>query len=57
MTGRLPGMPAERVQIPGLCWIPRPGSAQRCTEGADHAGKHFDCYTRDEWPRLAGETQ
>lgn len=59
MSGRLPGMPAERVQIPGLCWIPRPGtdSVQRCTEGADHAGKHFDCYTRDEWPRLAGETQ
>lgn len=58
MTGRLPGMPAERVHIPGLCWIPRPGTAQRCTEGADHKNPlHYDCYTRDEWPRRAGETQ
>ncbi|WP_405678002.1 hypothetical protein OG292_27060 [Streptomyces sp. NBC_01511] len=46
---RLPGMPAERVHIPGLCWIPRPGSGQRCTESAGHVNPlHFDCYTKDE---------
>ncbi|MFI6697013.1 hypothetical protein ACIBLA_35760 [Streptomyces sp. NPDC050433] len=54
---RLPGMPAERVHIPSLCWVPRPGTAQRCTEHAGHDGQHFDCYTRDEWPHCAGEAQ
>lgn len=55
---RLQGMPAERVHIPGVCWIPRPDSvAQRCTEHAGHDGQHFDCYTHDEWPRREGETQ
>ncbi|MBT2509888.1 hypothetical protein J7I98_29305 [Streptomyces sp. ISL-98] len=47
----------RRVHIPVVCWVPKPGTPMRCTLRAGHSGDHFRAYSREAWPKRAGETQ
>ena len=57
----------ERVRIPGLCHIRKPGSELRCTLTPGHDGNHLNFYAGTtnssgirpglSWPRRDGETQ
>ncbi len=47
----------EPVRIPGICFIPKPGSPLRCTLHHGHDGEHYHAYDRIEWPRYECEKQ
>ncbi|MFF5565274.1 hypothetical protein ACFY7Z_10615 [Streptomyces sp. NPDC012623] len=51
---------APRPRIPGMCWIPHPDDALRCTESEGHsdtADDHYHWPTKTFWPRYEGEHQ
>ncbi|MFF5566635.1 hypothetical protein ACFY7Z_13190 [Streptomyces sp. NPDC012623] len=56
----MPGTDAPRARIPGMCWIPHPDDALRCTESEGHsdtADDHYHWPTKTFWPRYEGEHQ
>lgn len=47
----------ERVTIPGLCWIRKPGTETRCCRSTGHSGDHHNYYGGGQWKQRAGESQ
>jgi hypothetical protein len=45
------------TEIPGVCFIRKPGDTLRCTLGPHDDGDHWHAYTRTAWPRRSGEKQ
>ncbi|NEB73896.1 hypothetical protein G3I40_01375 [Streptomyces sp. SID14478] len=55
------------IDIPGICFIRKPGSTTRCTRSKGHDGDHHNYYSGrtnssgirpgSRWPAALGETQ